>query len=124
MNWAAVVLALKGVVHFPVLLPQYVPPVYVTGQHVYRIVETGRADFYSIDLAYDPSCNGAHVCSFAHVQGSKRPLPLGYVASTCHAYCSDAILTWKQGGAYYRITLNTGSLQQLRAMQRSMRAVR
>jgi hypothetical protein len=122
VNWPAAVLALKTLVSFPVLLPQQPPP-YTSDVRMYAIVEEQRPDYYSIDLAATPDCNGAHVCSFAHVIGSKKPLPLGYVPSICAAYCNDATLTWKQGSAYYEITLKAGALKELRGMQRSMRAL-
>jgi hypothetical protein len=123
MTWPAAVLALKTLVAFPVLLPQQPPP-YTGAIHMYAIVEEKRADYYAVDLAATPDCNGAHVCSFAHVIGSKKPLPLGYTPPTIGAYCGDAALTWKERNAYYQLTLKCGKLDQLRAMQGSMREIR
>lgn len=119
MNWPAAVLALKTLVAFPVLLPQHLP----SNVRVYAIVEEKRADYYSVDLAAVPNCNGAHVCSFGHIIGSKKALPLGYVPPICGAYCSDETLTWKQDAAYYEITIKAGGLKELRAMRRSMRQI-
>jgi hypothetical protein len=59
--------------------------------------------------------------SFAHVIASKHALPLGYTRPVIGAYCGDAMLAWKQGAAYYEVTLKCGTLQELRIMQRSMR---
>lgn len=103
------------------LLPEHLPQQYFDNSHVYAIVEERSSDYYSVDLAATPGCNGAHACSYAHIVGSKKPLTPGYVASTCTAYCDDATLTWKQGDEYYQIGLKAGSLEALRVLKRSMR---
>ena len=119
MKWLAAALAIKAAAHIPVLLPQTIP--YTGGMHVYAIVEQSSSKGYTVDFAGDPRCNGAHVCSFAHVTGSASPMPLGYVAPICAAYCSDGTLTWKHGAAYYRISLKAGALKDLRAMAATMK---
>lgn len=119
MKWLAAALAIKAAAHIPVLLPQSIP--HTAGMPLYAIVEQRSARAYVVDFAGDPSCNGAHVCSFAHVTGSAAPLKLGYAPSTCAAYCNDATLTWKSGSAYYQLSLKAGSLADLKAMAASMK---
>ena len=116
MKWLAAALALKAVTHVPVLLPQYVP-----FAPPYAIVEERTTRSYSIDFAWVPTCNGAHVCSMAHMLGSRDPLPLGFHPAHVYAYCNDATLGWRVRGYYYEITLTCGTLKQLQAMRSSVR---
>ncbi len=119
MKWLAAALAIKTLCHLPVMLPQNIPG--DPGAPMYAIVEQRQAGFYTVDFAAVPDCNGAHACSYAHVTGSAKALPLGYARSVCAAYCNDASFTFKRGGAYYQLTLKAGTPAQLRAMAASMR---
>jgi hypothetical protein len=110
----------------PVRLPAYLPEHAEKDRSLFVILERADKTGYTVEVAMDPECGEAqHVCYFAYLEGSARPIPenggrrhkvalqggiTGYViAETCGAHCDGSAVGWKEGGYYYRIQFKAES---------------
>lgn len=96
---------------------------------LYAIVEKVTSNRYTIQLAFDPDCEGGGACSFGSLTGenAKRKIPVlkgnqvnlseditGYFKDAkCGSSCSDSTLTWEQEGFRYTVGLKAGKKETL-----------
>ncbi|WP_371717791.1 hypothetical protein [Anabaena sp. UHCC 0204] len=131
----AILPALKQKTQIKILLPKYIPE--SDGENpLYTIIETATKNKYEILLGFSPDCNGGSACRFSIITGEAitratprltgKPVFLAkgvtgyFVDFRCGANCSDATLTWRQGGVQYRIGLKAGLYNSLIKMATSV----
>jgi hypothetical protein len=118
----------------PARLPGFLPgvdkahPIYVVKREV-------TPSNYDLLLAVDLPCDGQNNCLYGSVTGSVSPpdkadgtpvsillkgrLKAAYFRPSCHAYCSEAYVKWREGQYYYAVGLKAGTLPQLRKVAES-----
>ena len=116
--------ALRRNSHVPLRLPSFLP--YVDQEHpIHAIVQAAGSSGYKILLATVLPCEGQNNCSYGSLRGSTSPITLEsksgvpvnlrgkikgkFIKSVCHAYCSEAIVQWHEGGFYYAIGIKAES---------------
>ncbi len=96
---------------------------------------SGKADAgkYRVDISTMPNCNRGDVCSFGFVGGERKPgasiqgkrvklarKVMGfYTPFECHAYCTMALLSWREGDYIYTVALKAGNVAELMKMANS-----
>jgi len=99
-------------VKIPTLLPG------TAGQQIFAVILGFGPSDYNILLATKVPCEGGNACSYGSVQARKSPFDLEgkpvfvtlrngisaqFFPSHCHAFCSQAYITWKEADVFYCI---------------------
>jgi hypothetical protein len=121
-----VVKRLKTSTTVPVLLPTNFPAS-LTATAVYVIFKSASHGAYAVQLVSGRRCNGERTCLLgtAAGQATKPPSPLGAplkFARGVKAYYDAPTLTWKQGRAWYQLSIPGTTAYSLRMAALSMRS--
>jgi hypothetical protein len=104
-----------------VKVPTYLPG--TRGQRIFAVIIGADPSDYNILLATKLPCGGGNACSYGSVRASKSAFDLEGTAtlvtlrnsisaqffpSRCHAFCSQAYITWKEADVFYCIGVKGG----------------
>lgn len=109
-----------------VKVPTYLPG--TGGQRIFAVILGVDASDYNILLATKLPCEGGSACSYGSVRASKYAFDLEgtptvvtlrnsisaeFFPSSCHAFCSQAYITWKEADVFYCIGVKAAKKLEL-----------